>query len=155
MNGYRSRSSPGRITMTANDLQRIEAALGRPLPAAVTRFFLNYPPELRSTVREIGGPDEDGEGDPYTECAADAELSDNPDRIIEMNSRQSGWDADFPDNMLIVGGGESGETYWVDLDDQRGPVYRFEAGTEPEHSDQLWESLEEFARGLIESYRSG
>jgi hypothetical protein len=102
MNGYRSRSSPGRITMTANDLQRIEAALGRPLPAAVTRFFLNYPPELRSTVREIGGPDEDGEGDPYTECAADAELSDKP-----------------------------------------------------EHSDQLWESLEEFARGLIESYRSG
>jgi hypothetical protein len=139
--------------MTTNDLQRIEAALGRPLPAAVTHFFLNYPPELRSTVREIAAPD--GDGDPDTECAADAELSDNPDQIIAINNRQSGWDADFPDNLLIVGGGECGETYWVDLDDQRGPVYRFEAGTEPEHSDQPWDSLEDFARSLLESYRSG
>jgi hypothetical protein len=139
--------------MTPNDLQRIEQALGRPLSAVVRRFFLNYPPELRTTVREIDAPKE--AGGPCTECAADSELCDDADAIIEMNKRQSGWDSDFPDNMLIVRGGACGETYWVDLNDERGAVYRFDAGTEAEYSDQPWDSLEDFARNRIESYRAG
>lgn len=43
---------------------------------------------------------------------------------------------------------------WVDLDDARGAVYRVEAGTIPEHSNSAADSLEEFAQGLIESYRN-
>jgi hypothetical protein len=137
--------------MTDHDLGRIEQAIGRQLSAAVRRFFLNYPPELRSTARDLG-PTPDGE--PYLERAADNELCDTADAVIAHNRRE-GWASDFPDNMLIVGAGECGETYWVDLDDERGAVYQFEAGTEPEDSDQLWDSLDEFALELIRSYGKG
>ena len=137
--------------MTQDDLRRIEQAIGRPLSAAVRRFFLNYPPELRTTARDLGPTPE---GEPYRECAADNELCDSADAVIALNRRE-GWASDFPDNLLIVGAGECGETYWVDLDDERGAVYRFEDGTEPEYSDQLWDSLEEFAQGLIQSYGKG
>ena len=137
--------------MTRDELQRIEQAIGRPLSAAVRRFFLNYPPELRSTTRDLGP---DPEGEPCVECAADNELCDTADAVIAHN-RRVGWASDFPDNLLILGAGESGETYWVDLDDERGAVYRFEAGADPEDSDPLSDSLEEFAQGLIESYRKG
>jgi hypothetical protein len=57
--------------------------------------------------------------------------------------------------MLIVGEGGCGEMYWVDLDDERGPVYRLEAGQEAEFSDPVADSLEEFAEHLIASYRDG
>jgi hypothetical protein len=138
--------------MTQDDLQRIEQAIGRLLSAAVRRFFLHYPPELRGTTRELGP---DPEGEPCVECAADNELCDTADAIVAHNDRRSGRRSDFPDNLLILGEGGCGETYWVDLDDERGAVYRFEAGTDPGHSEQLWDSMEEFAHGLIESYKNG
>ena len=137
--------------MTQDDLLRIERALGRPLPAAVQRFFLNYPPELRTTTRDVG-PDEDGE--PCLECAADYELSDTADGILALNAPglTSCRPLDWTPRMLIVGSGACGEVYWVDLDDPRGPVYRFEAGQEAAASDPVADSLEKFAEGLIESY---
>jgi hypothetical protein len=138
--------------MTEDDLLRIERAIERPLPAAVRRFFLNYPTELRTTTRDLG-PTPDGE--PYLECAADNELCDGPDAIIALNAATAGGFA-YPERtsrMLIVGEGGCGEMYWVDLDDERGPVYRFEAGQEPEFSDPVADSLEEFADNLIASYR--
>src|SRR2546430_2280235 len=106
--------------MTEDDLLRIEAAIERPLPAAVRRFFLNYPPELRTTTRDMG-PTPDGE--PYLECAADNELTDDPDAIIAANSAGKGY-LGHPERtarMLVVGAGGCGEMYWVDLDDERGP----------------------------------
>ena len=45
--------------MTEDDVVRIERAIERPLPAAVRRFYLNYPPELRTTTRDMG-IDQDG-----------------------------------------------------------------------------------------------
>jgi hypothetical protein len=138
--------------MTQDDVRRIEQAIGRSLPAAVRQFFLNYPPELRSTARDLG-PTPDGE--PYLECPADNELCDSADAIIALNDPQSGMLLGDAANMLIVGQGECGELYWVALDDAHGVVSRLEAGMEPEFSDRLADSLEIFARGLIESYRAG
>ncbi len=138
--------------MTPEDLRRIEKAIGRPLSDAVRQFFLHYPPELRSTVRDFG---DDDEGNPYTECPADNELCDSADALMALNDRSVGWMADFPRNMLIVGSGGCGETYWVDLDNAAGAVYRFESGSPPDASDPMAESLAEFARGLIEVYRNG
>src|SRR5262249_46530382 len=113
-------------TMTEDDLHRIEQAIERPLPEAVRRFFLNYPTELRTTVRDLG-PTPDGES--YTECAADYELTDDPDGIIAYNvpGDSSFVNPERTPRMLIVGEGSCGEMYWVDLDDPRGSVYRFES----------------------------
>lgn len=138
--------------MTENDLVRIEQAIERPLPIAVRRFFLNYPPALRSTKRDMGN---EQDGEPYLECAADNELNDDPDAILALNVPGPGRLV-YPyrtTQMLIVGEGGCGEMYWVDLDDERGPVYRLEAGQEAASSDLVADSLEEFAEGLIESYR--
>ena len=140
--------------MTEDDLGRIERAIGRPLTAAVRRFFLAYPPALRATTRDMG-PDQDGE--PYLECAADGELSDDPDAIIALNAPGDGG-LSHPGRtprMLVVGEGGCGEVYWVDLDDERGPVYRLEAGQDAESSDPVADSLGEFAEALIASYREG
>jgi hypothetical protein len=93
----------------------------------------------------------DPDGEPYLECPADNELAGDPDAIIALNT--SGLDR--TPRMLVVGEGGCGETYWVDLDDQRGPVYRFEAGQEAASSDPVADSLEEFAGNLIASYRDG
>ncbi len=138
--------------MTQHDVRRIEQAIGRSLSAAVRRFFLNYPPELRSTARDLGPTPE---GEPFLESPADNELCDSADAIIALNDPQSAVALDRAANMLIVGQGGCGETYWVDLDDACGAVSRFDAGTEPEFSDRLADSLDEFAQGLIESYRVG
>jgi hypothetical protein len=138
--------------MTENDLRRIEGAIGRTLPAAVRRFFLNYPPELRTTTRDMAT---DPDGEPCLECAADYELYDNPDAIIAVNSAGEGplMHPERTARILIIGEGGCGEVYWVDLDDERGPVYRFEAGEEAESSEPVADSLELFAENLIASYR--
>jgi hypothetical protein len=138
--------------MTEADLRRIEAAIGRPLSAAVRRFFLNYPEELRTTTRELGG--EDKGGGPFTECPADYELCGEADGIIKMNGPGGLVYGDWPASRLVVGAGGCGETYWVDLDDEKGAVYRFEAGQQDD-SDEVAGSLEDFAEGLIEAYRGG
>ena len=137
--------------MTHDDLLRIEQAIERPLPEAVRRFFLNYPPALRSTARNLG-PDQDGQ--PSLECAADNELCDTADAIVALNAPglTSPRPLDWSPRMLIVGQGGCGEVYWVDLDAAGCPVFRFEAGQEAELSDPVADSLEEFAEGLIESY---
>jgi hypothetical protein len=135
--------------MTLDDIQSMEKAMGRPFPLAVKEFFLHYPSQLRTTKRDLG-PTPDGQ--PYLECAADNELWDNPDSIIRANDRKSGYDADWPDNMLVVGGGACGETYWVDLDSEKGAVYLFDAGQEPEDSSPIAESIHDFAEGLIATY---
>jgi hypothetical protein len=138
--------------MTEQDLQRIETALGRPLSEAVRRFFLNYPEELRTTQRDMG---EDDEGNPSTECPADYELPGDADAIIAANTPGlvSLCPPDRPGHMLVLGAGACGEVYWVDLDSPAGTVYRFEAGQDPQDSQDMADSLEEFARNLIVSYQ--
>jgi hypothetical protein len=141
--------------MTEQDLQRVEQAIGRRLSRAVRHFFLNYPEELRTTRRPTGEEDEDG--NPYTECPAQWELWDDPDGLISATRPTSQGGLlipPYPPNMLVIGCGGCGETYWVDLDDERGAVYRFESGRQDD-SDRMADSLEDFAQGLIESYRKG
>ena len=140
--------------MTEEGLLRIESAIERPLPVAVRRFYLHYPPELRTTTRDMG-PDQDGR--PYLECAADNELGDGADTIIALNAPglTSPRPSDWTSRMLVVGTGECGEVYWVDLDDERGPVYRFEAGEQGESSERVANTLEEFAACLITAYQGG
>jgi hypothetical protein len=124
--------------MSRDDVCRVEATVGRQLPQAVREFFLQYPAALRTTVREIGtAPD----GRPCLECPADNELTGDPDALIAYNKRQLGYDADWPDNVLVVGEGACGECYWTDLDDENGAVYLFDAGTEPENSARVANSL--------------
>ena len=140
--------------MTENDLRQIEQAIARPLSPAVRRFYRNYPPELRTTTRDMGT---DQDGQPYLECAADYELCDDPNAIIALNTPGplSPRPPDGMAGMFIVGSGACGETYWVDLDTEGGAVSRFEAGEEAGSSDPVADSLEEFAEGLIQSYRGG
>lgn len=138
--------------MNEADIKCIEDAIGRPLSAAVRRFFLNYPEELYTTKREmyVSGQDEPV----HAECPAEYELSGNAEAIIAMNGVGPGSavSSDWPANQLVIGAGACGETYWVDLDSERGAVYRFEAGQQDD-SDDMADSLDEFARNLIASYR--
>lgn len=140
--------------MTDDDLLQIERAVERPLPATVRRFFLNYPADLRLTKRDMGT---DQDGQPFTECAADYELCDTADAILALNAPglTSPRPLDWTPRMLIVGMGACGEVYWVDLDDERGRVYRFESGQDAESSDSVADSLAGFAEGLVASYRDG
>jgi hypothetical protein len=137
--------------MTGHDLDRIEQALSRPLSPAVRQFFLNYPPDLRGTVRDLG-PTPDGE--PYTECPADYELCDTADAIVALNDPKAGIMLDDATHRLVLGQGGCGETYWADLTDPGGAVYRFDSGTDPKYSDPVAATLEEFAHGLVASYRA-
>jgi hypothetical protein len=141
----------GQKVMSSDDLQHIERAIGWSLSPAVRGFFLNNPAALRSTTRDLGPTPE---GEPYLECPADNELSDRADAIIALNAPQAVLMFDDSGRRLVVGEGACGEVYWVDLDDPSGPVYRIEAGADPEDSDRLADSLEQFAQGLIESYRA-
>jgi SMI1 / KNR4 family (SUKH-1) len=139
--------------MTDHDLDRIEKAIGQPLSPAVRRFFLNYPPELRTTFREL--PCEDEDGKPFRECPAGNELPRDADDLIAANDPARSYllPLDWTPNILILGAGACGETYWVDLDDEKGAVYRFDAGTEAKYSDDIADSLEAFAQALIRSYQ--
>jgi hypothetical protein len=125
--------------MTEDDLRRTESAIARPRSAVVRWFFLHYPPELRTTAREMG-PDDQGER--YRECAADYELCDTADAIFALNAAglTSLRPLDWSPRMLIVDAGGCGE------------VYRFESGQTAAASDSVADSVEEFAAALIESY---
>jgi len=139
--------------MTADDVQGIEREVGRSLPEAVRQFYLNYPPELRSTARDMGI---DQDGNAYRECAADNELCDGADQLIAMNAdgpnglRPLNWNS----NVLVVGCGGCGEVFWVDIADERGPVYCFESGQDATPIDPVAGSLREFAANLLAAYRA-
>ncbi|HUR53821.1 MAG TPA: SMI1/KNR4 family protein [Gemmataceae bacterium] len=126
--------------MTSGDLDRLEAAIGRPLSAALREFFLNFPPELR-VADEDRDPDE-----------MDFELTDDADALIAMNSDGFDriWLPNAGPNFFALGCGGCGETYWVDLDDPNAAVYFADAGTEAEFSDQVADSIAAFARRMLE-----
>lgn len=121
--------------MTEQDLRRLEGEIGRSLSPAVRTFFLNFPPELLEVESD---PDDD-----------DFLLMDDADALIEMNrpGKHFYQPIDWTPRMFILGAGGCGETFWVDLDSEHGTVYRFDAGQEAEDSDEMADSLEEFAGG--------
>jgi hypothetical protein len=115
--------------MSPGDVEKLETAIGRPLSPAVKRFFLNFPEELR-IQRDLDFDD--------------FELTDDVDALIEINRQLQ--PIDHGPHMLILGAGGCGETFWVDLDSPHGAVSRFDAGTDAKYSDELGESLEDWAR---------
>jgi hypothetical protein len=127
--------------MSPADLQRLEGAIGRSLPAAVREFFLNFPPELRIA-------DEDRDPDD-----SDFELTDDVEALIAMNT--PGYDRIIipgaGSNVLALGCGGCGETWWVNLDDERGAVHFCDAGTYAEDSDHVADSLAEFAQRMLDA----
>lgn len=145
----------GHTTMTEDNLQRIERAIGRRLSPALRRFYLAYPSELRTTFRTLlEGYGEDVE---LRECPADRELLDRADDLIAVNTPDQkpavmGWTA----NCFVVGmDPDFGIQFWVDLDDPRAGVFRYE--TTPggiQDSDRIADTIDDFARGLLNSYRN-
>lgn len=125
--------------MTETDLQRVEVAFGRRFPEAVRHFFLEFPPELRAASGNLD-PDD-----------ADFHLHDNADHLIGAITPGESYiiPLDWAPNMLLLGAGGCGETYWVDLDDERGPVRRFDAGEPAEFSHDIAGSLQDYARRVL------
>jgi hypothetical protein len=124
--------------MTDSELQRLETAIGRSFPQDVRKFFLNFPPGLRVAEKDRD-PDD-----------SDFELTDDVDALIAMN-------ADGPGRLCLPGAGPNffalgcgacGETWWIDLDSERGTVYFADAGTYAEYSDHVADSLAEFVQGM-------
>jgi hypothetical protein len=130
--------------MTQADLQRLEKAIGRPLSKPLREFFLNFPPGLRV-------PDEERDPDD-----TDFELTDDVDALIRMNT--DGYDRvclpDAESNFFALGCGGCGETWCVDLDDEKGAVYFADAGTYAQHSDHVADSIAEFAQRMLGTDRS-
>ena len=126
--------------MTAGELQRLETAIGRPLSPPVRDFFLNFPPALRT-------PDEERDPDD-----SDFELTDDADDLIAMNADgwRRIWLPNAGPNFFALGCGGCGETWWVDLDDATGAVYFADAGIHAEFSDQVVDSLAEFAQRMLD-----
>lgn len=125
--------------MTASEFQQLEKAIGRAFPADVREFFLNFPDELR-----VADEDRDPDG-------SDFELTDDVDALIAMNGvgLERLWLPGAGPNFFALGCGACGETWWVDLDSERGTVYFADAGTDVEYSDHVADSLAEFAHGML------
>jgi hypothetical protein len=126
--------------MTPADLERLESAIGRSLPAGVRQFLLNFPPGLRI-------PDEERDPD-----FSDFELTDDADALTAMNAPGIGGLA-LPNagaNFFALGAGGCGETWWIDLDTENGTVYFADAGTYAEDSDHVADSLAEFAQRMLD-----
>jgi hypothetical protein len=110
------------------------------MPQAVKDFFLNFPPGLRIA-------DEDRDPD-----FSDFELTDDVDALIAMNTvgLQRVILPEAGSNFFALGSGGCGETWWVDLDSEKGTVYFADAGTYAKYSDHVADSLAEFAQGMLE-----
>ena len=98
--------------MNEDDLKRIEAVLGRSLPEAFRKVMLNFPQELIDAATMT---------DPYGNEFRDAMMiSPDADAIIAgIESRE--WD--WPENLIVVGEDGCGETFSVDISEEKCPVY--------------------------------
>lgn len=131
--------------MTEDDLQRIEAALGKPLPRAFRHVMKNFPQELIDAAMMT-----DDMGNEFIDSmmiSPDAELI--AARIIDP---WLGW----PENLLVVGENGCGEEYSVDISDERCPVYESgphndamaEGPDEEGYFEQIADDLEGWVRSL-------
>lgn len=99
--------------MNEDDLDRIEAALGRPLPQAFRRVMLNFPQELIDAAMMT---------DPYGNPFRD-EMMISPDADGIIACLESPPFPDWPAHYLVVGANGCGEMYSVDISDDKCPVY--------------------------------
>jgi len=128
--------------MTANDLDRIEAALGFPLPAFYPRFMLAYPPVLRARQPEWLRPVTRGE------------LADDAELVIEVNrfvrAQEAGYffdDAPWPDEYLVIGTEYDQNNFAINRLDGKQAVYFW--GHEDGEMRRVAGSLPGYVRWLI------
>jgi hypothetical protein len=107
--------------MTKTDLDRIEAALGFPLPAFYCRFMLAYPADLRARQPEWLRPVTEGE------------LADDPEIVIALNrfvrAQEEGYffdDGPWPDEYLVIGTEYDQNYFAINRLDGKQAVYRWD-----------------------------
>lgn len=138
-----------RPSINEADLQRIEEALGRPLPQVFRDVMLNFPQQLIDAATLT---DNDG-----NEFLADMLISPNADRIIngiEWRRQEPGW----PQNYIVVGDNGCGEEFSVDISQEKCPVWMSgphnDAGAsgpaKEGYFEQLSDELERWVRGLVD-----
>lgn len=100
--------------MNESDLDRVETALGQPLPAAFRSVMLNFPQALIDAATMT---DPDG-----NEFVDNMMITPNADYIIAgINARRR--DADWPDHLVVVGDNGCGDDFSVDISRESCPVY--------------------------------
>jgi hypothetical protein len=132
--------------MTEADLQRIEDALGRPLPDAFRHVMLNFPQVLIDAATMT-----DPDGNEFLDSMM---ISPDADAIIAgIAEREPGWPASY----VIVGENGCGEVYSVDVAKETCPVYQSgphnDAGAshpgEEGYFEQVSPDLETWVRRLV------
>lgn len=130
--------------MTAKDLARVQKELGVELPASYRKFIINYPKALLKAER-VG----------TKETPADVELLNNADTLIKLNEMvhsAPGIDT-IPTEYFIVGHSGCGDYYAIDADDDDSSVYLWNHEIGDFADDEEEESIEVFARHLLESVK--
>jgi hypothetical protein len=137
-------------TMNEDDLRRIEARLGHPLPRAFRHVMLNFPQELiaAATMTDPDG----GEFRDEMMISPDAEAI-----LAGILDREPGW----PETFVVVGANGCGEVYSVDIGDEACPVYESgphnmagAAGPDEEgYFEQVSDALEGWVRHLVDQIR--
>jgi hypothetical protein len=136
--------------MNEDDLRRIEAQLGRPLPRAFRRVMLNFPKELLDAATMT---DPDG-----NEFRDEMMISPDAESILAgILDREPCW----PETYVVVGANGCGEVYSVDIADEACPVY--ESGphngagaagpTEDGYFERVSDDLEGWVRHLVGQIR--
>ncbi len=99
--------------MTDEDLQRIEAALGKPLPQTFRDVMKNFPQKLIDAAVMT-----DDLGEEFIDSMM---ISPDTERIVSSIEAPAwpGW----PKNLIRVGDNGCGEEYSVDISDEKCPVY--------------------------------
>jgi hypothetical protein len=136
--------------MTEADLDRIERALGFPLPAFYRRFMAEYPRWLLDRQP------------PWFDPITEWDFADDPGRVIEFNrfvrAQEPGEyfeDVPWPDEYLVIGSESDQNYYLINRISGEETVYRWShedgqlqtvAGSLPEFRDNLCVWFEEWKR---------
>lgn len=136
--------------MNEEDLQRIEAQLGRALPRTFRQVMLNFPQELIDAATMT---------DPHgNEFRDEMMISPDAEAILAgIIDREPGWPATY----VVVGANGSGEVYSVDIADEACPVYESgphntagAAGPDEEaYFERVSDNLERWVRHLVSQIR--
>src|SRR5262245_47494252 len=125
--------------MTTDDLDKMERALGFPLPAFYRRFMEDYPRWLSDKQPEWLGP------------VTKWELADDPDRVIEFNQYVRAQapgefvdDAPWPDEHFVIGNEADQNWFSVNRQDGSEAVYFYS------HEDGEFHVIAESLQGYTE-----
>jgi hypothetical protein len=137
--------------MKEDDLERIEDAIGHPLPRAFRYVMLNFPQELIDAARMT-----DPDGNEFLDCMM---ISPDAEAIVAgIAEREPGW----PEHYIVVGENGCGEVYSVDGSQEECPV--FESGphndagasypSEEGYFERVSKDLERWVRHLVKQAKT-